>query len=162
MEEVDWSSLHKILSDVTRRNILELLAEKEGGLSYTEIMALLRITNTGRLNYHLKALSVLVSKDDQGRYRLTERGKLAANLLKTFPERVPLRNKEAINSEDCSRCAFDVSRGSSCLLSYSFRFITALNGDGRFKLHHIRPGCTSEHNRISDLMDRSEWFPTEC
>jgi DNA-binding transcriptional ArsR family regulator len=94
MEEVDWSSLHKILSDVTRRNILELLAEKEGGLSYTEIMALLRITNTGRLNYHLKALSVLVSKDDQGRYRLTERGKLAANLLKTFPERVPLETKK--------------------------------------------------------------------
>ncbi len=89
MEEVDWSSLHKILSDTTRRNVLELLAEKEG-LSYTEIMALLQITNTGRLNYHLKALGALVSKDDQGKYSLNERGKLAANMLKTFPERAPV------------------------------------------------------------------------
>jgi DNA-binding transcriptional ArsR family regulator len=93
MEEIDWSSLHKILSDTTRRNILELLAEKRE-LSYTEIMALLRITNTGRLNYHLKALSALVSKDDQGKYSLTERGKLAANLLKTFPERAPPEKKK--------------------------------------------------------------------
>ena len=93
MEEVDWSSLHKILSDTTRRSILELLAEKEG-LSYTEIMALLQITNTGRLNYHLKALGALVSKDDQGKYSLTERGKLAANMLKTFPERAPAEKKK--------------------------------------------------------------------
>jgi DNA-binding transcriptional ArsR family regulator len=93
MEEVDWSSLHKILSDVTRRSILDLLAEKET-LSYTEILALLRVTNTGRLNYHLKALGSLVSKDDQGRYHLTERGQLAANLLRTFPERVPSEKKQ--------------------------------------------------------------------
>jgi DNA-binding transcriptional ArsR family regulator len=93
MGEVDWSSLHKILSDTTRRSILELLAEKEE-LSYTEIMALLQITNTGRLNYHLKALGALVSKNYQGKYSLTEKGKLAANMLKTFPERVPVENKK--------------------------------------------------------------------
>jgi DNA-binding transcriptional ArsR family regulator len=93
MEEVDWSSLHKILSDTTRRNILELLAEKEA-LSYTEIMALLQVTNTGRLNYHLKALGTLISKDDQGKYHLTERGKLSVNLLQTFPERAPAERKK--------------------------------------------------------------------
>jgi DNA-binding transcriptional ArsR family regulator len=92
MEEVDWSSLHKVLSDATRRSILELLAEKEG-LSYTEMMTLLHVTNTGRLNYHLKALGGLVSKDDQGRYYLTEKGKLAFNLLQTFPERAPVEKK---------------------------------------------------------------------
>jgi DNA-binding transcriptional ArsR family regulator len=69
MEQVDWSSLHKILNDATRRNVLELLAEKDA-LSYTEIMALLQVTNTGRLNYHLKALGALLSKDDQGKYQL--------------------------------------------------------------------------------------------
>jgi DNA-binding transcriptional ArsR family regulator len=93
MEEVDWSSLHKILGDITRRSVLELLAEKEA-LSYTEIMTLLQVTNTGRLNYHLKALGGLISKDDQGRYRLTERGQLAVNLLHTFPERVTLEKKQ--------------------------------------------------------------------
>ena len=86
--EIDWASLHKILSDTTRRSILELLAEKDS-LSYTDMMTLLQITNTGRLNYHLKALGNLVSKDEGGRYRLTEQGKQAATLLKTFPERAP-------------------------------------------------------------------------
>jgi hypothetical protein len=88
LDEVDWSSLHRILSDSTRRSVLELLSEKQT-LSYTDIMTLLRITNTGRLNYHLKTLGNLVSKDDDGRYRLTERGQLAVSLLKTFPERAP-------------------------------------------------------------------------
>jgi hypothetical protein len=91
MDEVNWSSLHKILSDTTRRSILELLSEKQA-LSYTEIITLLRITNTGRLNYHLKALGNLVSKDE-GEYRLTERGQLAVNLLRTFPERAPSEKK---------------------------------------------------------------------
>jgi DNA-binding transcriptional ArsR family regulator len=96
MEEVDWSSLHKILSDTTRRSILELLAEKEA-LSYTEIMALLHVTNTGRLNYHLKALGTLISKDDQGKYHLTERGKLSVNLLRTFPERATVEGKKHLS-----------------------------------------------------------------
>jgi hypothetical protein len=76
----------------TRRNILELLAERDA-LSYTEIMALLQVTNTGRLNYHLKALGALLSKDDQGKYHLTERGKLDVNLLQSFPERTPVESK---------------------------------------------------------------------
>jgi len=90
--DTDWSSLHKILSDTTRRSILQLLSEKEA-LSYTEIMTLLQITNTGRLNYHLKSLGNLVSKDDIGRYHLTEQGRLAASLVKNFPERVTPEKK---------------------------------------------------------------------
>ena len=90
--EVDWASLHKILSDTTRRSVLELLAERES-LSYTDIMTLLQITNTGRLNYHLKALANLVSKDETGINRLTEQGRQAASLLKTFPERAPSERK---------------------------------------------------------------------
>jgi hypothetical protein len=41
-------------------------------------------------------LGDLVSKDDEGRYRLTERGQLAVNLLKTFPERVPTENRRPL------------------------------------------------------------------
>lgn len=92
--EVDWKSLHKTLSDETRRSILELLAEK-GALNYTEIMTVLQITNTGRLNYHLKALANLISKDDEGKYRLTEQGRLAASLVGTFPERVTPEKKQS-------------------------------------------------------------------
>ena len=60
-----------------------LLAENQA-LSYTEMMTILHITNTGKLNYHLKSLGALLAKDDEGKYYLTERGKLAASLLKTF------------------------------------------------------------------------------
>lgn len=45
----------------------------------------LEITNTGKLNYHLKMLNDLIAKNDQGAYILTERGKAAAELLKTNP-----------------------------------------------------------------------------
>jgi len=90
--DLDWASLHKILSDTTRRSILELLAEREA-LSYTDIMTLLHITNTGKLNYHLKVLGDLLTKDDAGRYRLTDQGRQAANLLRTFPERVQPESK---------------------------------------------------------------------
>lgn len=55
-------------------------------------MSILRVTNTGRLNYHIKALNGLISKDDQGKYHLTERGQLAINLLQNFPEKVQAEN----------------------------------------------------------------------
>lgn len=82
--ETDWASLHKTLRDATRRSILELLSERST-LTYTDIMSLLAITNTGRLNYHLKALNGLVTKGADGRYGLTEKGQIACNMLKAFP-----------------------------------------------------------------------------
>jgi hypothetical protein len=39
-------------------------------------------------------LGTLISKDDQGKYHLTERGKLAVNLLRTFPERATVERKK--------------------------------------------------------------------
>ena len=98
MDEVEWSSLHKILSDTTRRSVLELLSERQA-LSYTEIMTLLQVTNTGRLNYHLKALGNLISKDEEGKYHLTERGQLAVSLLRTFPERAPAEKRPSMGSD---------------------------------------------------------------
>jgi len=132
MEDVDWSSLHKILSDTTRRSILELLAEKEA-LSYTEIMALLQVTNTGRLNYHLKALGTLISKDDQGKYHLTERGKLSVNLLRTFPERAAVERKKHLSGLKIATAVVLLLVGilfiSSALgiLLFSFQSPTAVN-----------------------------------
>lgn len=82
--ETEWASLHKTLGDTTRRSILELLSER-GTLSYTDIMTLLAITNTGRLNYHLRALNELITKGVDGKYSLTEKGQLACNMLKAFP-----------------------------------------------------------------------------
>ena len=78
-------SLHKILKDETRRKIVLLLNEK-GALSHTTLMEELGFLTTGRLNYHLKQLDDLLTKDTDGRYTLTEKGKLATRLLTEFPE----------------------------------------------------------------------------
>lgn len=80
----EWSKLHKVLQDPTRQKIvLTLLASSP--LSYTEIMKKLQITNTGKLNYHLKKLNDILSKDANGAYQLTDKGRAAAELLGKFP-----------------------------------------------------------------------------
>ena len=58
-------SLHKILKDETRRNIVLLLSEKSS-LSYTDLMDALKIGSTGTLNYHLKILGDLLEKNMTG------------------------------------------------------------------------------------------------
>ncbi len=73
-------SLHRTLKDETRRKIICLLNEK-GSLSYTDLLNLLEIKNTGKLNYHLKILNELLTKNQEGLYALSEKGKLAAGFL---------------------------------------------------------------------------------
>ena len=84
----DFASLHKILKDETRRNIVQLLNDA-GPLTYTQIMETLGFQKTGRLNYHLKALNDLIEKKENGLYSLTEKGKLAAHFLTEFPDSAP-------------------------------------------------------------------------
>ena len=86
------ASLHKILKDETRRKTVLLLNEK-GNLSYTELMDGLGIVSTGLLNYHLKVLGDLLTKNEEGQYMLTEKGKLASRLLLEFPEENGQRGK---------------------------------------------------------------------
>jgi hypothetical protein len=79
------ASLHKVLKDETRRKIIILLSDK-GSLSYVDLMKELQITSTGKINYHLKILSNLLTKNEAGQYTLTEKGTLASRLLLEFPE----------------------------------------------------------------------------
>jgi len=68
------------LKDGTRVRILEVLKHKTS-LSYGELLSESGVTNTGRLNYHLKILDDLISKDEEGRYDLSEKGSLAIDFL---------------------------------------------------------------------------------
>jgi DNA-binding transcriptional ArsR family regulator len=79
------TSLLKILKDETRRQIILLLNNK-GSLTYTELMDSLEVVSTGLLNYHLKVLDDLLAKDEEGKYVLSEKGKLASRLLLEFPD----------------------------------------------------------------------------
>ena len=80
------ASLHKVLKDETRRKIILLLNEK-GSLSYTDLINSLGMQSTGTLNYHLKILGELISKNELGLYVLTEKGRLASRLLIEFPDK---------------------------------------------------------------------------
>jgi DNA-binding transcriptional ArsR family regulator len=82
-------SLHKILKDKTRRKILRLIKQKNS-VSYTELSKETN-SNTGTLNYHLKVLEDLLSKDDSGQYMLTEKGIVASNLIQKFTESEDLK-----------------------------------------------------------------------
>jgi hypothetical protein len=81
------ASLHKVLKDETRRRILLLLHEK-GSLGYVDLMKAIRITSTGKMNYHLKVLNNLILKKEDGQYALTEKGELSLRLMLAYPEEV--------------------------------------------------------------------------
>jgi DNA-binding HxlR family transcriptional regulator len=92
--DTDFTSLHRILKDKTRQKIILLLSEK-GNLTYTELMNALEDVSTGLLNYHLKVLGDLLTKNTEEKYTLTEKGKLASRLLLEFPENPNLKKKPA-------------------------------------------------------------------
>jgi hypothetical protein len=71
--------------------MLVLLEKKE--LAYVDLMNMSGVVNTGKLNYHLKILSDLIEKDENGKYRLTEKGQLASQFLMKFPEKANERSQ---------------------------------------------------------------------
>ncbi len=71
--------LYSILSHEFRRKIL-LLLEKEGYISYTDLMVKLGLDQTGQLNFHLKKLGSLINKNNKS-YYLTEDGKRVLRIL---------------------------------------------------------------------------------
>jgi hypothetical protein len=76
--------LYQILKDSTRQKII-LQLYREGPLAYVDLMHRLKISNTGKFNYHLRIPADLLEKGEEGKYRLTEKGMHAAQLLLNFP-----------------------------------------------------------------------------
>jgi|WetSurMetagenome_2_1015567.scaffolds.fasta_scaffold208784_1 hypothetical protein len=83
------ASLHKILKDKTRQKIITLLNDK-GSLSYSDLMEGSNLLSTGQLNYHLKVLGDILEKNENGQYRLSEKGKTAYKVLSEFPNGQPI------------------------------------------------------------------------
>lgn len=73
------SSVYKVLSNPHRRRIIEIIGA-EGKTSFTELNKDLQVS-IGALYHHLDALGDLITQDDQHKYILTWRGKLAFKLL---------------------------------------------------------------------------------
>jgi DNA-binding transcriptional ArsR family regulator len=79
-DEGEGYNLFKVLSHPTRAKIIELLHENIE-LSYTEMLNTLK-TDTGQLNFHLRNIKGLCETTEDGTYILTDKGKIAYNLMK--------------------------------------------------------------------------------
>jgi DNA-binding transcriptional ArsR family regulator len=100
-DEETYSVIFAALKNPVRRRILRMLSGDE--LTYTQILTELNL-DTGHLNYYLDSLGELLAKTDDGKYRLSEFGKAALNLMdgveepktnlqeNTKPQRLSLRN----------------------------------------------------------------------
>jgi len=78
----DWNEeILKALAHPIRRSIIDCLREKNA-LSYSELLECLRISNHGKLGFHMRALKGLVEREPSSKkYRLTDRGQLAGELI---------------------------------------------------------------------------------
>jgi hypothetical protein len=116
---VDLPHLHGILKDKTRASILEHL-EQRGKLSYVELQNLLQVPHTGKLNYDMKVLGDLISKDENGQYGLSEKGRVAVALLGKFQTKsessaaalkVKLKLRRCVRSSSGNGRALSIFRG---------------------------------------------------
>lgn len=92
LEEDMYTSIFTALKHPVRRRILRML--DEGPATYTEILNGLGV-ETGFLNYHLEGLQGLVRKDAENRYRLSDFGEAAINLIEGVEEPVR-RHREKV------------------------------------------------------------------
>jgi len=74
----DYSTIFTALKHPVRRKILRMLFEKER--SFSEMLEAFKIESS-HLTYHLDALGVLVSKTNDGRYRLSTIGEAATSMM---------------------------------------------------------------------------------
>lgn len=73
------------LANQDRRNILKVIKLAKDGAIYSNILAELEM-NSGSLNYHLRQLEGLISKNAEGRYVLTPLGEKALKGLYSMTE----------------------------------------------------------------------------
>jgi hypothetical protein len=110
-------------------------------------MTLLQITNTGRLNYHLKALGSLISKDEGGRYHLTEQGRQAAGLLRTFPERAPPERK--LTGVKVATAVVLILIGVLLISSFAFAFLPHTASETTSERAGIQPQALPLNTTVS-------------
>jgi hypothetical protein len=85
-----YSVIYAALKHPVRRRVLRMLAEED--LTYTQILNKLDL-DTGHLNYYLESLGELLAKTSEGKYRLSEFGIAAVDLMAGIEETDHLRTQ---------------------------------------------------------------------
>jgi hypothetical protein len=89
-EEI-YSTMFSSLKHPYRRKILRILANKP--LTFSEMQDLLGVSSSN-LTYHLESLGELVTKDDNGVYRLSTFGLASVSTMKIVEEAPPIQPKK--------------------------------------------------------------------
>jgi bacterioferritin (cytochrome b1) len=89
-EEDTYSSMFTALKHPIRRKILKILSKSQS--TYTEILNQLNIDN-GLLNYHLDNMADLITKNGEGRYRLSSFGEAAVGVTMKVEEAPEIKKK---------------------------------------------------------------------
>lgn len=89
-EEEIYSTMFSSLKHPVRRKILRMLSEKP--LSFSQILEELEISSS-HLTYHLESLGELLSKMEDGKYKLSKFGEASVNTMKSVEEAPITRSK---------------------------------------------------------------------
>jgi len=94
-EEDVLDMLFSALAHEARRKVILELGKREE-MTFTEMMEVSGIEETGTFGFHLKKIEPLLEKGDFGKYRLSELGKLAYNILSYVEEGHLPEKKEVV------------------------------------------------------------------
>ena len=89
-EEI-YSIMFSSLKHPIRRKILRILADKP--LGFTEMLELLGVSSSN-LTYHLESLGELITKDDNGTYKLSTFGLASVSTMKIVEEAPPIQPRK--------------------------------------------------------------------
>ena len=89
-EEEIYSTMFSSLKHPARRKILRMLSEE--AMTFSQLLEALGITSS-HLTYHLENLGELLSKDDNGKYRLSTFGSASVETMKIVEEAPAVRLK---------------------------------------------------------------------
>jgi hypothetical protein len=95
-EEDTYTTIFKAMQHPIRRRILRMISVKPS--TYTEIQRDLNIDN-GLLNYHLEALSSLITKNSEEKYTLSDFGRATASLVRGVEEPTSRASSYAASSQ---------------------------------------------------------------
>jgi hypothetical protein len=89
-EEEIYSTMFSSLKHPARRKILRMLAEKQ--MTFSQMLEALGVSSS-HLTYHLENLGELVSKEENGNYRLSTFGEASVSTMKIVEEAPAVRSK---------------------------------------------------------------------
>lgn len=119
------------LSNQERRNILKIIKLAKEGAIYSDIMGELKL-NSGSLNYHLRQLEGLITKNKQGRYILTPLGEKALLGLYSMTENLENGYEEYLNKAKVrqKRTPYPVLAGTLTIFASCVSCVLGIIGTG--------------------------------